>query len=120
LKKPPVKTAKFEHSLQPLLPRHLFIRRLLRHGGIACGFLSLSLAFGMVGYHFIDSLSWIDSFLDASMILTGMGPVDAMVSPAAKLFSGLYALYSGIAFLTAAGLFFAPIVHRALHKFQLG
>lgn len=75
---------------------------------------------GMVGYHFFAQQIWIDSFLNASMILTGMGPVGEMVTPLSKIFSGLYALYSGIAFLSAVGLFFAPIVHRVIHKFHLG
>lgn len=110
----------FEHSKQPLLPKRTFIRRLAWHGGFAFFFLFFSLAIGMGGYHFLAQQSWMDAFLNASMILTGMGPVNEMATPMAKLFSGLYALYSGIAFLSAVGIFFAPIIHRAIHKFHLG
>jgi len=73
----------------------------------------------MIGYHILARLNWIDAFLNASMILTGMGPINALPSSAAKIFSGLYAFYSGIAFLTGVGVFFAPIVHRFFHRFHL-
>ncbi len=86
---------------------------------MACAFLFFSLAIGMLGYHGLSGLPWLDAFLNASMILTGMGPINAMATPGAKLFAGCYALYSGIAFLTAVGIFFAPILHRAAHKFHL-
>jgi hypothetical protein len=110
----------FEDSSQSLLPRRRFLIRQARHGLLAAVFLGFSMAIGMVGYHAFADLGWLDAFLDASMILTGMGPVDRMATPAAKLFSGCYALYSGIAFLSAAGILFAPVVHRALHRFHLG
>jgi hypothetical protein len=90
-----------------------------RHGGLVAVFLIFSLAIGMIGYHLIAHLSWIDSFVNASMILTGMGPVNPMPSRAAKLFSGLYAIYSGVGFLTAMGLLFAPVLHRFLHKVHM-
>jgi hypothetical protein len=77
--------------------------------------LGASLALGMVGYKYFAGLSWIDSFYNASMILTGMGPANEMPDDAAKLFSGCYALFSGIAFLSTAAVFFAPIAHRFLH-----
>lgn len=110
----------FEPASQPLVPMQTFLLRLARHGGIAAGFLIFSLLLGMAGYHVLGRLSWLDAFLNASMILTGMGPVNPMETAGAKLFSGAYALYSGIAFLSAAGIFFAPIVHRSLHRFHLG
>ena len=109
----------FEHYSQPVLSPSLFLRRLVRHGRLALLVLVLSLALGMLGYHWLGGLSWMDAFLNASMILTGMGPVDAMTSPAAKLFAGCYALYSGVAFLTAIAVLFAPVLHRALHRFHL-
>ncbi|MDB5047566.1 MAG: hypothetical protein JWO30_637 [Fibrobacteres bacterium] len=109
----------YEHFYQPILPTREFFKRLARHGGFASAFLLFSLALGMLGYHALAGLSWIDSFVNASMILTGMGPVTQMVTWGSKLFSGLYALYSGIAFLSAVGIFFAPILHRTLHHFHL-
>lgn len=72
----------------------------------------------MLGYHEFESMSWLDSFLNAAMILGGMGPVDVLHTQAGKLFAGLYALFSGLMFLVAAGLFFSPLVHRLLHKFH--
>ncbi len=86
---------------------------------MALTFLTLSVLIGTVGYHFFGSLGWVDSFLNASMILTGMGPVDHLNTNAAKIFASVYALYSGIAFLGAMGFLFAPILHRVLHRFKV-
>ncbi len=72
----------------------------------------------MVGYRFFEGLSWTDSFLNASMILGGMGPVDYMKNDGGKIFAGVYALYSGLAFLVVAGLLFGPVAHRILHSFH--
>lgn len=110
----------FEAVSQPLLPRAAFLRRLARHGGLAILFIAFSLLIGMAGYRAFAGLSWLDSFLNASMILTGMGPIAPMATPAAKVFAGCYALFSGLAFLSSAGILFAPIVHRAMHRFHLG
>ena len=110
---------KFEQVSHPLLPWRLFLLRMARHGGLASAFLLVSMLLGMAGYHAFAQLSWMDSFLNASMILTGMGPVNPMQSNAAKIFSGVYALYSGIAFLTAVAFLFAPILHRMFHKIHL-
>jgi hypothetical protein len=74
---------------------------------------------GSAGYHHLDGLPWIDSLLNASMILAGMGPVDQIHSTAAKLFASFYALYSGIAFLTMLAILVAPLLHRFLHRFHL-
>jgi hypothetical protein len=109
----------YESFSQPILSTREFFKRMARHGGFASAFLLFSLALGMLGYRALAGLSWIDSFLNASMILTGMGPVTQMVTWGAKLFSGFYALYSGIAFLSAAGIFAAPILHRAFHHFHM-
>lgn len=111
---------RFEAVTQPLLPRAAFFRRLARHGGLALLFIAVSLFIGMAGYRAFGGLSWLDSFLNASMILTGMGPVSPMETPAAKIFAGCYALFSGLAFLSSAGILFAPIVHRAFHRFHVG
>jgi len=78
-----------------------------------------SLAVGVIGYHAIGGLPWVDSILNASMILTGMGPVDPMRTAAAKLFASAYAIFSGVAFLTSVGVLLAPLFHRFLHHFHL-
>ena len=87
----------------------------------AIGFslIALSLAIGIAGYHYIAGQSWPDSYLNAAMILSGMGPVGDLKSTAAKVFAGTYALYSGLALILIAGIILAPIVHRFLHKFHL-
>ncbi len=109
----------FEHRTQPILPRSAFFRRLIRHGVIALLIVLASLAVGMVGYHSFEGLTWIDAFVNAAMILGGMGPVSELRTSAGKLFAGFYALYSGIVFLVSAGLLFAPVIHRFLHRFHL-
>lgn len=109
----------FENRSQPLLPRHLFVRRLARYIIYSLAIIVFSLFLGMVGYHLLGRLGWIDSFLNASMILTGMGPVDPMPTAAGKLFSGLYAIYSGVIFLSVVAMMFTPIAHRLLHIFHL-
>jgi len=81
--------------------------------------VSLSLFAGMAGYHYIEGLGWLDSFLNAAMILSGMGPVATVATDAGKLFAGLYAIYSGFVVLLAAGIVFAPIAHRLLHRFHV-
>jgi hypothetical protein len=81
--------------------------------------LLASLGIGTVGYHVLGNIKWIDAFLNASMILTGMGPVDKMETDGGKIFSALYAIFSGVAFLTFVGVLFAPVYHRFLHKFHL-
>jgi hypothetical protein len=85
----------------------------------ALAFLCLSLAAGTVGYAHFANLSPVDAFLNASMILTGMGPVDRMETTGGKLFAGIYAIYSGVAFLTFCGVLFTPVYHRFMHKFHL-
>jgi len=109
----------FEHRAQPLLPRAKFLRRLARHGGIAALLLVGSLALGVLGYHTFGGLGWVDALLDAAMILGGMGPVHELDTVAAKLFASVYALFSGVVFLTTLAVVFAPVLHRALHRFHL-
>jgi hypothetical protein len=106
----------YEHHRQPVLSRHEFLRRVTRHGIVSFVAVAFSLALGMTGYHLFARLDWIDALLNASMILTGMGPVAVLSTDAAKLFASGYALYSGIVFLAATGVFFAPFLHRILHK----
>ena len=109
----------YEHHSQPLLPRAAFLLRLASHAGIAMGVVLGSLAMGILGYHFLEGLAWIDALVNAAMILGGMGPVDALHTNAGKLFASFYALYSGIVFLLAVGIIFAPVFHRILHHFHL-
>jgi hypothetical protein len=102
-----------------LLTRREFALRVARHFGFALQILGLGLGVGILGYHFVARLDWIDSLLNASMILSGMGPVDILRSKAAKVFASCYALFSGLAFIGIASLIIAPFAHRILHRFQL-
>jgi len=108
-----------ERRHQPVLPRRQFILRVGRWAGTAIAVVVVSLAAGMCGYHFLEKLPWIDALLNASMILGGMGPVDPVKSEAGKIFASFYALYSGLAIISVAGLLLAPVVHRFLHKFHV-
>jgi Ca2+/Na+ antiporter len=109
----------FENKKHELVPFPLFLLRVLRYFIYSIMFICFSLLLGVLGYHFIARLSWIDSLYNASMILTGMGPVAVLTTGPAKLFASVYALYSGIAFLSTVAVFFAPIVHRFMHKMHL-
>src|SRR5690242_14418567 len=109
----------FERRHQKLLPRHLFLRRMARWSAAAGIILIGSLAIGVWGYHYFEGLPWIDSLLNASMIAGGMGPVDPIKTTGGKLFASFYALYSGLAIISAAGVLFAPLFHRFLHSFHV-
>jgi len=109
----------FEHKSAPLLSPWKFYGRLARSFGVALAIVSFSLFLGTAGYHYLGGLPWLDALLNASMILTGMGPVDPMKTTSGKLFATFYALYSGIAFLTTMAVIASPIVHRFMHKFHL-
>ena len=91
----------------------------MRVGIAGLGLIGGSLALGVIGYHVLEGLSWVDALVNASMILGGMGPVNELHTTAGKLFASFYALYSGIVFLAAAGILFAPVYHRFLHSFHL-
>lgn len=106
---------KFENRKQKVPPLGHFLLRLGRYAVFALALISFSVMLGTIGYHQFGALSWIDSFHMACLILTGMGPVVEMTSPAAKIFDSLYALYSGVAFLSITAVFFAPLIHRLLH-----
>lgn len=109
----------YESRKQPVLTRARFARRLLGHAMMAIGLVSASLVLGMSGYVFFEHLSWIDAFLNASMLLGGMGPVNPPQTPAGKLFAGFYALYAGLVFIVTAALMFTPVLHRVLHRLHL-
>lgn len=109
----------FEHKKDLVITRRQFVRRQLRFTAYATGILFFSLGIGVLGYHFFAGLPWVDALLDASMILTGMGPVNELESPGAKIFAAVYALYSGLAFLSVIAVFMAPAVHRFVHILHL-
>ena len=106
----------YEHRRQRLLSRAEFGKRVGRHGLVALGVLLFGLGIGVLGYHWLAHLSWIDSLLNASMILGGMGPVDPLPTNAAKIFASCYALFSGLAFIGIVSVLLAPFVHRMLHR----
>jgi hypothetical protein len=109
----------FERRTEPVISTQQFAARLLRSAIVALVLIAVSLLVGMIGYRAFEGLSWIDAFLNASMLLGGMGPVDAPVTDGGKLFAGLYALYCGLAVLLVAGVILAPIAHRILHRFHM-
>lgn len=109
----------FEHRSAPLLPRRAFINRQIKSAGLGLLLIAGSLLIGIAGYHVFEGLAWDDAFVNAAMILSGMGPLTPLHSSASKVFAGCYALYSGLAILLIAGIVFAPAVHRVLHHFHL-
>jgi hypothetical protein len=108
----------YEPKAHPPIPRARFVRRVQRHVAAALALLLLSLVLGMTGYEYFEQLPWRDAFLNAAMLLGGMGPVDAPQTDGGKVFAGLYALYAGLVFLIVAGLVIAPVAHRVMHKFH--
>ena len=109
----------YEHHSERLLPWERFVRRFAKHGGVAAIAIGFSLALGTVGFHFLAPQEWLDAFLNASMLLGGMGPVGEVKRSAGKLFASFYALYAGIVFIGSAALLLAPVLHRILHKLHL-
>ena len=109
----------YESRKEPLLPRHLFLRRLRRHGVWALAIFAFSLGIGMAGFHWLCGEPWIDAFLNASMLLGGMGPIGDFPGIGGKLFAGFYALYAGVGFLVGAALILAPVLHRVMHHWHL-
>lgn len=109
----------YESARQPLIARYAFLQRLLLHAGGALLVLSLSLGIGMAGYMLFEQMTWVDAFLNATMLLGGMGPVNAPQTDAGKLFAGCYALYAGLVFVVTTGIIFTPVLHRVLHILHL-
>lgn len=112
-------TLGFEHRRQPLLPRQIYYRRLTYTALIALSIIIGWTFIGMLGYHFLADLSWVDAFLNSAMIVGGMGPIDPLRPTSAKIFAGFFAIFSGVMFLSAFAIMAAPIFHRFLHKFHL-
>jgi hypothetical protein len=108
----------YERKHQPPVTRAQFARRIALHGGLVALLLAVSLAVGMAGYMNFEHLSALDAFLNAAMLLGGMGPVDLPKTAAGKLFAGSYALYAGLVFIAATALLLAPVVHRVMHHFH--
>ena len=110
----------YEHVSERLLPFREFVWRLVGHAGVIAAVVAGSLGVGMVGYRTLAPMPWVDAFLNAAMILGGMGPVESMPqerhNEALKLFAGLYALYGGLVFVAALGIIMAPVIHRLLHR----
>jgi hypothetical protein len=106
----------FEHHSEPIATRAIFLRRLGTSGAIGFAVIVVSLLVGMVGFRLSEKLSWVDAFLNAAMLLGGQGPVEHQRNTIGKLFEGVYAIYCGLAVISVAGIIFAPIVHRFLHK----
>lgn len=108
----------YEHRGNKPIPTRRFLRRLGTHVAVATLLVLLSLLLGMIGYEHFEHLAWRDAFLNSAMLLGGMGPVDAPKTPGGKVFAGAYALYCGLVFLVAAGVVFAPLLHRLLAHFH--
>ena len=109
----------FESRTDPLASHLVFARRVIKFAIIAFFVIGVALGIGILGYHYIARFSWIDSLLNASMILGGMGPMGDLPSDAAKIFASFYALFSGLVFISVMGIVLAPAAHRALHLFHL-
>ena len=109
----------YEHRADELAPRSIFIKRIVGSLGIALCVIAAALTIGVAGYHFIAGFNWIDSLLEASMILGGMGPVNEMHGDGPKVFASIYALFSGLIVIALMGIMLSPVVHRVMHKFHV-
>ena len=110
---------RFEKRKQALASVGEFSRRMVWFGVFGLLFILLSLSLGAIGYHYLAHLAWIDAYYNASMILTGMGPVVVLTTDSAKVFATIYSIYSGVAFLTSVGVMFAPLIHRLFHHLHI-
>jgi hypothetical protein len=109
----------FEHRSKPLLPRLEFIKRMISFALLSAGFVTFSLLVEMVGYRIFENFSWVDAFVNAAMLMGGMGPVNELHTDAGKIFAGVYSMYCGLMFIIAVGFLVAPVFHRFLHRFHL-
>jgi hypothetical protein len=109
----------FEKKDQPIARNHLFIKRIFRSFMYGLAIIIICLLIGMSGYHYFEKMNGVDSFVNASMILSGMGPMSTLQTNGGKIFAGIYALFSGIIFLVVMAIIFAPVYHRFMHEFHL-
>ena len=109
----------YERKQDQLAPRSVFIKRIIVSLVIALGIIAVALLIGIAGYHYIAGFNWIDSLLEASMILGGMGPIKELPNDSAKIFASIYALFSGLIFIGVMGVVLSPVVHRIMHKFHV-
>jgi hypothetical protein len=109
----------FEKRRQPVAKMPIFLKRLLASLLLALSVLMIALLIGIIGYHHLAHLNWIDALLNAAMILGGMGPVDSLPSDEAKVFASFYALFSGVIFISTIGILLTPLFHRLMHKFHM-
>lgn len=109
----------FEHKSKPLLPRLEFIKRMVFFALLSISSVIVSLLMGIVGYRIFENFSWVDAFVNAAMLMGGMGPVNELRTDAGKIFAGVYSMYCGLVFIIAVGFLVAPVFHRFLHKFHL-
>jgi len=109
----------FERRYEKLAPISVFVRRMAASVAMAGILIAVALSIGVIGYHWIAGFDWVDSLLEASMILGGMGPVNALATTGAKMFASGYALFSGLVFIAIMGIVLAPVTHRMLHKFHI-
>lgn len=109
----------YEKFKDPLLSKRSFFLRLLHSALIGIIMIAVSLFIGMLGYHFFEKMNWVDSFVNASMILSSMGPLSPLTTTGGKIFAGFYALFSGLIFLVILGVVFAPVIHRFFHHLHL-
>ena len=109
----------YEHYKEPLISKLAFIKRLFFHLSLSLLIVGSSLLIGIFGYHCLEKFSWTDAFLNASMLLSGMGPVSELRTEEGKLFASFYALFSGIVFISVISIVIIPVIHRFLHKFHL-
>jgi len=110
---------KYERRADDLAPRSIFIQRIIGSLGIALAVIAVGLSVGILGYHFIAGFNWVDSLLEASMILGGMGPVKELHDDTAKIFASIYALFSGLIVIALMGIMLSPVAHRVMHKFHV-
>ena len=108
----------YEPHDQPPLSTRAFVRRMLLHGGVVASLVAASVVIGTAGYHWLGGAAWIDAFLNACMLLGGMGPVGEIATSAGKIFAALFALYAGLVFLVCAGVLVTPVFHRVMHRYH--
>ena len=109
----------YERRTDKLAPRNVFIKRIIGALGVAVALILVALLIGISGYHFLAGFNWIDSLLEASMILGGMGPVKELHDDASKIFASIYALFSGLVLIGLMGIMLSPVAHRIMHKFHV-